>query len=165
MRRVLPCPVLPGPRRLPGRRAAGPRAASRVDQAAHGIRSGLAAGGRRGGDDRDQPGGRGRDQCPARETCPVDPVKLSLTGVQLGQAIVVILAVLVVGNEYSTGLIRVTLAAMPKRMQVLGAKAAIVTALGAGPSPWSRSPGRCWAGTPTCPVTGSPPPGGSLCRR
>jgi ABC-2 type transport system permease protein len=67
--------------------------------------------------------------CPARVTCPVDPVKLSLTGIQLGQAIVAILAVLVVGNEYSTGLIRLTLAAMPKRTQVLGAKAAIVTVL------------------------------------
>ena len=68
-------------------------------------------------------------RCPARVTCPVDPVKLSLTGVQLGQAIVAILAVLAVGNEYSTGLIRLTLAAMPRRTQVLGAKAAIVTVL------------------------------------
>jgi ABC-2 type transport system permease protein len=67
--------------------------------------------------------------CPARMTCPVDPVKLSLTGVQLGQAVVAILAVLAVGNEYSSGLIRLTLAAMPRRTQVLGAKAAIVTAL------------------------------------
>ncbi|HET7014048.1 MAG TPA: ABC transporter permease [Streptosporangiaceae bacterium] len=67
--------------------------------------------------------------CPARQTCPVDPVKLSLTGVQLGQAVVAILAVLVVGNEYSSGLIKLTLAAMPRRIQVLGAKAAIVTAL------------------------------------
>lgn len=67
--------------------------------------------------------------CPARISCPVDPVKLSLTGVQVGQAIVAILAVLAVGNEYSTGLIRLTLAAMPRRTQVLGAKAALVTAL------------------------------------
>jgi ABC-2 type transport system permease protein len=67
--------------------------------------------------------------CPARLTCPVDPVKLSLTGVQLGQAVVAILAVLVVGNEYSTGLIRLTLAAMPRRTRVLTAKAVIVTAL------------------------------------
>jgi len=67
--------------------------------------------------------------CPARVTCPVDPVKLSLTGVQLGQAVVAILAVLVIGNEYSTGLIRLTLAAMPRRTQVLGAKAAIVMIL------------------------------------
>src|SRR5262249_17008641 len=70
--------------------------------------------------------------CPARvaaSSCPVDPVKLSLTGVQLGQAVVAILAVLIVGNEYSTGLIKLTLAAMPRRTQVLGAKAAIVTAV------------------------------------
>ncbi len=68
-------------------------------------------------------------RCPARLTCPVDPVKLSLTGIDLGQAIVAMLAVLVVGNEYSSGLIKLTLAAMPRRTRVLGAKAAIVTAL------------------------------------
>jgi ABC-2 type transport system permease protein len=68
-------------------------------------------------------------RCPAGQTCPVDPVKLSLAGVQLGQAVVAILAVLVVGNEYSSGLIKLTLAAMPRRTQVLAAKAAIVTAL------------------------------------
>ncbi len=67
--------------------------------------------------------------CPARQTCLVDPVKLSLTCVQLGQAVVAILAVLVIGNEYSSGLIKLTLAAMPRRTQVLGAKAAILTAL------------------------------------
>jgi ABC-2 type transport system permease protein len=66
-------------------------------------------------------------RCPAGATCQVDTVKLSLTGVQLGQAIVAILAVLMFGNEYSTGMIRVTLAAMPKRAAVLAAKAAILT--------------------------------------
>ena len=47
--------------------------------------------------------------------CPVDPTKLSLTGVHFGQAVVAILAVLAVSAEYSTGMIRVTLAAMPRR--------------------------------------------------
>lgn len=61
--------------------------------------------------------------------CPGDPVKLSLTGVQLGQAVVAILAVLAVSGEYSTGMIRVTLAAMPHRSAVLAAKAAMVTSL------------------------------------
>jgi ABC-2 type transport system permease protein len=52
---------------------------------------------------------------------------LSLTGVQVGQAVVAILAVLVMGNEYSTGMVRVTLTALPRRTGVLAAKAVIVT--------------------------------------
>jgi ABC-2 type transport system permease protein len=66
--------------------------------------------------------------CPAG-TCAEDPAKISLTGVYLGQAVVAILAVLMISSEYSTGMIRVTLAAMPRRTTVLAAKAAIVTGL------------------------------------
>jgi len=61
--------------------------------------------------------------------CPVDPAKLALTGVQAGQAIVAIIAVLAISNEYSTGMIRITLTAMPRRLTVLAAKAALVTGL------------------------------------
>ena len=61
--------------------------------------------------------------------CAQDPAKLSLTGVDLSQAVVAILAVLVVSGEYSTGMIRTTLAAMPRRSTVLAAKAAAVTGL------------------------------------
>jgi ABC-2 type transport system permease protein len=68
-------------------------------------------------------------KCTAGLGCPADTTKLSLTGVYLGQAVVAILAVLAVSNEYSTGMIRVTLAAMPRRLAVLAAKAAIVGAL------------------------------------
>jgi ABC-2 type transport system permease protein len=68
-------------------------------------------------------------RCPANMTCPVDTVKLSLTGIQLSQAVVAILAVLPIVNEYSTGMIRVTLAAMPRRPVLLAAKAATVTCL------------------------------------
>src|SRR5262249_43702977 len=60
--------------------------------------------------------------------CRVDPAKISLTGVDLGQAIVAIVAVTAVSGEYSTGMIRVTLAATPRRWLVLGAKAATVRA-------------------------------------
>jgi len=56
-----------------------------------------------------------------------DPVRVSLTGVQLGQAVVAILAVLTIGGEYGTGMIRTTLAAMPRRTAVLTAKAAILS--------------------------------------
>ncbi|MGO9335786.1 MAG: ABC transporter permease, partial [Acidimicrobiales bacterium] len=58
-----------------------------------------------------------------------DTPKLSLTGVDLGQAVVAVLAVLVISNEYSTGMMRVTLTAMPRRFAVLGAKAAALTGL------------------------------------
>jgi ABC-2 type transport system permease protein len=59
--------------------------------------------------------------------CTTDPAKLSLTGVQLGQAIVVIVAVLVVSGEYSSGMIRFTLAAMPRRSVLLAAKSAVIS--------------------------------------
>jgi ABC-2 type transport system permease protein len=58
--------------------------------------------------------------------CQVDPAKVSLTGIYLGQAIVAIVAVTAVSGEYSTGMIRLTLAATPRRWQVLAAKAAVV---------------------------------------
>jgi ABC-2 type transport system permease protein len=66
--------------------------------------------------------------CPAGG-CQVDTAKLSLTGIQVGQAIVAVIAVLAVSNEYSSGMIRVTLTAMPRRLTVLAAKAALITGL------------------------------------
>ena len=68
----------------------------------------------------------GATHCPAGLSCPVDPTKLSLTGIQFGQAVVAILAVLVICNEYSTGMIRTTFTAMPRRLLVYAAKAVIV---------------------------------------
>jgi ABC-2 type transport system permease protein len=58
-----------------------------------------------------------------------DPAKTSLIGVTLGQAAVAILAVLVVGGEYSTRMMHTTLAALPRRHMVLTAKAVVVTAV------------------------------------
>jgi len=58
-----------------------------------------------------------------------DPAKISLTGVYLGQVLVAVLAVLVVGGEYGTGMILVTFTAMPRRLAVLLSKAAVVTGL------------------------------------
>jgi ABC-2 type transport system permease protein len=65
-------------------------------------------------------------RCPVGN-CVVDATKLSLTGVQLGQAVVAVLAVLTVSTEYSTGMIRTTLTAMPRRTTVLAAKATVLT--------------------------------------
>jgi ABC-2 type transport system permease protein len=58
----------------------------------------------------------------------LDTTKLSLAGIELGQAVIAILAVLAIGNEYSTGMIRTTLTAMPCRTVVLAAKAATLSA-------------------------------------
>jgi ABC-2 type transport system permease protein len=68
-------------------------------------------------------------RCPSGIACPVDVTKLSLTGVEFGQAVVAILGVLTISSEYGTGMIRTTLTAMPRRPAVLAAKAAIVSGL------------------------------------
>ena len=65
-------------------------------------------------------------RCPSG-TCAEDPAKISLTGIYLSQAVIAIVAVMTVSGEYSTGLIRTTLTAMPRRITVLAAKAAILT--------------------------------------
>jgi ABC-2 type transport system permease protein len=67
--------------------------------------------------------------CHVAGGCGQDPAKVSLTGVYLGQAAAAILAVLAIGGEYSTGMIRLTFAAMPARVSVLAAKATVVTGL------------------------------------
>ncbi len=68
-------------------------------------------------------------RCAPGAVCQVDTTRISLTGVDLGQAVVAILAVLAISGEYSTGMIRVTLTAIPRRAGVLAAKAVVVTAL------------------------------------
>ena len=66
--------------------------------------------------------------CPSGH-CAEDPARISLTGVYLGQAVVAVLAVMAVSAEYSTGMIRVTLTAMPGRSTVLAAKAVVLAGL------------------------------------
>ncbi|MER6078845.1 ABC transporter permease [Streptomyces sp. NPDC001833] len=61
--------------------------------------------------------------------CGGDPVRLCLTGVTAGQVAVAVVAVLTVGNEYGTGMMRTTLTAVPRRLTVLLAKAAVLTAV------------------------------------
>ena len=58
-----------------------------------------------------------------------DPTKLALSGVYLGQAVLAILAVLAISEEYSTGMIRTTLTAIPRRLVLLAAKAANIAGL------------------------------------
>ena len=59
--------------------------------------------------------------------CTTDPAKLSLTGIQLGQAIVVIVTVMLVSGEYSNGMIRFSLAAVPRRSVMLAAKSTVIS--------------------------------------
>ena len=58
-----------------------------------------------------------------------DATSTSFSGVYLGQLAVIVFAVLVVGNEYSSGMIRATLAAVPQRATLLLAKTAVVLLL------------------------------------
>lgn len=69
--------------------------------------------------------------CPSVGRCE-DATRLALTGVDLGQAPIAILAVLVISGEYSTGMIQTTLTAMPRRAAVLAAKAVTLTVTVAG---------------------------------
>ena len=61
--------------------------------------------------------------------CGQDPAKVSLAGIDLGQAVIALLAVLMISGEYSTGMIRATLTAIPHRVTMLAAKAAVLTSL------------------------------------
>lgn len=59
----------------------------------------------------------------------LDPVTASLNGVNFAVLIVGVLGVLVSAREYATGLIRVTLQAVPSRLPVLWAKALVLGGL------------------------------------
>jgi ABC-2 type transport system permease protein len=67
--------------------------------------------------------------CPSPEACHEDTVKLSLSGVWLGQSTCLVLGALSMGSEYGTGTIRTTLTAMPVRWRVLASKAAALSLL------------------------------------
>jgi ABC-2 type transport system permease protein len=57
-----------------------------------------------------------------------DAAAVSLSGVQLAQIAVGVLGVLLITSEYATGMIRTTLAAVPRRLPVLWGKAAMLVA-------------------------------------
>ncbi|MEU9865959.1 ABC transporter permease [Streptomyces sp. NPDC047971] len=59
----------------------------------------------------------------------VDTVVLTLYGSQLGGICLAVLGILVTAGEYSTGLIRASSTAVPRRTPVLWAKAAVFTAV------------------------------------
>ena len=61
-------------------------------------------------------------------TCGTDPAAVSFAGIYPGQAVAAVAGVLAIGNEYSTGMIKLSLTAMPRRLTWLFAKAAVLTA-------------------------------------
>ena len=71
--------------------------------------------------------------CAARQTG-ADPARISLTGVDVGQVVIALLAVLTIGNEYGTGMISVTLTATPRRLVAFAAKALVTAACTLGAS-------------------------------
>jgi ABC-2 type transport system permease protein len=64
----------------------------------------------------------------AREKATVDVTRLGLAGLHLSQIALGVLGVLVITSEYSTGMIRATLSAVPRRRLVLAAKAIVFAA-------------------------------------
>lgn len=58
-----------------------------------------------------------------------DPLGAALSGVSFTQVLVGVLGILVVTSEYTTGLVRVTFTAVPKRLPVLEAKAVLTGAV------------------------------------
>jgi ABC-2 type transport system permease protein len=64
-------------------------------------------------------------RCPAAG-CGQDPARISLAGVYLAQAVAALAGVAAIGGEYGTGMIRVSLAAVPRRARLLAAKALVL---------------------------------------
>jgi ABC-2 type transport system permease protein len=65
----------------------------------------------------------------AQERAAFDPVNDSFTGLGFAQLAFGVIGVLAISSEYTTGLIRTTFAAVPRRRVVIAAKATVVGAL------------------------------------
>jgi ABC-2 type transport system permease protein len=65
----------------------------------------------------------------AQERAAFDPVNDSFTGLGFAQLAFGVIGVLAISSEYTTGLIRTTFAAVPRRRAVIAAKATVVGAL------------------------------------
>ncbi|MFD5449563.1 ABC transporter permease [Streptomyces sp. NPDC003470] len=69
------------------------------------------------------------DNLSERDRLSFDPTYISFAGMSLGQLAMIVFGVLVVANEYSTGMIRTSLAAVPQRATFLFSKIAVATGL------------------------------------
>ncbi|MGX5187211.1 ABC transporter permease [Streptomyces avermitilis] len=69
------------------------------------------------------------DKMDPRDRLSFDPTFISFAGMSLGQLAMIVFGVLVVSNEYSTGMIRSSLAAVPQRGTFLFSKIAVAAGL------------------------------------
>jgi ABC-2 type transport system permease protein len=69
------------------------------------------------------------DKLTARDKAAFNPITFSLVGGGLSQLAVGVLGILVITNEYASGMIRTTFAATPQRVSVLAAKAIVFSAV------------------------------------
>ncbi|MFG2503521.1 ABC transporter permease [Streptomyces sp. NPDC048441] len=69
------------------------------------------------------------DSLNAQDRRVFDPTFTSFAGMSLGQLAMIVFGVLVVSNEYSTGMIRTSLSAVPQRATFMVSKVAVATAL------------------------------------
>jgi ABC-2 type transport system permease protein len=69
------------------------------------------------------------DDMSAKDKLSFDPTFISFAGMSLGQLAMIVFGVLVVSNEYSTGMIRTSLAAVPQRGAFYASKVAVAGAL------------------------------------
>ncbi|MER7464849.1 ABC transporter permease [Streptomyces sp. NPDC097981] len=66
---------------------------------------------------------------PKEQQLTFDPTLASFAGMTLGQLAMIVFGVLVVGTEYSSGMIRTSLAAVPRRASFLAGKLTVATGL------------------------------------
>ncbi|MCB5177848.1 ABC transporter permease [Streptomyces sp. SMC 277] len=69
------------------------------------------------------------DDLPQEQQATFDPTVMSFAGMTFGQLGMIVFGVLVVTSEYSSGMIRTSLAAVPRRGTLLLSKLAVATAL------------------------------------
>ncbi|MGW7347975.1 ABC transporter permease subunit [Streptomyces sp. NPDC054854] len=69
------------------------------------------------------------DNLPKEQQVAFDATQLSFSGMLLGQLAILVFGALVVGSEYSTGMIRTSLAAVPGRGKLMLGKVLVATAL------------------------------------
>ncbi|MFD7903489.1 ABC transporter permease subunit [Kitasatospora sp. NPDC059722] len=60
---------------------------------------------------------------------PFDATGTAFSGIMLGELAIIVFGVLAIGNEYSTGMVRVSLAAVPQRGTLLTGKAVVLGSL------------------------------------
>ncbi|WP_030295244.1 ABC transporter permease [Streptomyces katrae] len=69
------------------------------------------------------------DDMPPEQQLTFDPTLASFAGMTLGQLAMIVFGVLVVGTEYSSGMIRTSLSAVPRRASFLAGKLIVATGL------------------------------------